>query len=127
MTDLTIRLDRDSVHAGDDMEPHVELLRVGEEMSIGGLLGQIQKAGFLPSISGGEATWIVKSSADPDRPIGVVAQQWSEPGLLVPSRASLREHFGPSEPSLFFSYWCQANPHLVLAALRDGKALPSRY
>jgi hypothetical protein len=126
MADLMVRLDRDSVHAGDDCESHATSMRAANESSIGSLLEQIRKAGFLPSISGGEATWIVKSSADPGRPIGVIAQQWQEAELLVASETSLRELFGLSEPSLHFAYWCQASPSLVLAALREGKALPSR-
>jgi hypothetical protein len=127
MADLIVRLDRDSVHAGDDGEPHATFVHAAEDSSIGSLLEQIWKVGYLPSITGGEATWIVKSSADKDRAIGVIAQQWPRPVLLVPSDARLSEHFGLSEPSLFFTYWCQADPDLVLAALRDGKPLPSRY
>ena len=127
MAEVMVRLDRDSVHAGDDCESHATCVHAAEESSIGSLLEKIRMAGFLPSISGGEATWIVKSPADPGRPIGVIAQQWPEAQLLVPSETSLRELFGLSEPGLYFTYWCQASPGLVLAALRDGKALPSRY
>jgi len=127
MGELMVRLDRDSVHAGDDCESHATCVHATEESSIGSLLEKIRKAGFLPSISGGEATWIVKSPAGSGHPIGVVAQQWPEAELLVPSQTSLRELFGLSEPSLYFTYWCQARPSLVLAALRDGKALPPRY
>ena len=127
MAELIVRLDRDSVHAGDDGEPHATFVHAAEDSSIGCLLEQIRKAGWLPSINGGKATWIVKSSADKGRAIGVIAQQWPRAVLLVPSETGLSEHFGLSEPSLFFTYWCQADPDLILAALRDGRPLPSKY
>jgi hypothetical protein len=124
---LTIRIDRDSVHAGDDLEPHTQTVAAGPDLSLGVLLQQIRSGGYLPGIVGGQATWIVRSSADSSRPIGVLAQQWPQVELLVPADVSVREHFGESAPSLYFSYWCQASPRLVLEAIRDGKALPARF
>jgi hypothetical protein len=124
---LTIRIDRDSVHAGDDLEPHMQSIAAGLDLSVGDLLQQIRSDGYLPRVAGGQATWIVRSSADSSRPIGVLAQQWPQVELLVPADLPLREHFGESAPSLYFSYWCQASPRLVLEAIRDGQALPTRF
>ena len=124
---LSIRIDRDSVHAGDDLETHAQTIAAGPGLSLGALIQQIRSGGYLPGIAGGEATWIVESSADRSRPIAVLAQQWPQVELLVPAGLSLREHFGESAPSLHFTYWCQASPHRVLEAIRDGKSLPARF
>ena len=58
---LTIRIDRDSVHAGDDLEPHMQSIAAGPGLSLGDLLQQIRSGGYLPGIAGGQAPWLVKS------------------------------------------------------------------
>jgi hypothetical protein len=123
---LPIQIDRDSVHPGDDFEPHTKSITADPNVSLLSLLRSIRQSGYLPGIAEGEATWIIKSSGH-GHPIGVLAQQWSEPELLVPPERKLQEHFGQSAASLHFTYWCQASPKLILASLREGTELPPKY
>jgi hypothetical protein len=124
---LQVRIDRDSVHPGDDFEPHVSALSANPTDTLASLLQAVRQSGWLPGIAGGEATWVIESSGDHANPIGVLAQQWSTPKLTVPLEATLQAHFGAHEPSLKFRYWCQADPELVLSCIRAGRELPARF
>jgi hypothetical protein len=124
---LHVRIDRDSVHAGDDFEPHVSALSANPTDTLASLLQAIRQSGWLPGIARGEATWVIESSGGHTNPIGVLAQQWSTPKLTVPLEATLHAHFGVHEASLNFRYWCQADPELVFECITVGRELPSRY
>jgi hypothetical protein len=119
---LLIRIDRDSVHTGDDTEPHSEDISVPSTMSIAALLEKIQSESFLPSIIGGEATWLIESAGHPPKTIGVLAQQWHEPQLTIDPAISVAHHFKGSQPMLFFRYCCQIDPQLTLSQLRQQAA-----
>jgi len=125
-TMLSIRINRDSVHAGDDFESHAKTIDAGGSLSIGDFLCQLRGT-YLPGIAGGEATWIVSASGPNSNPIGVVAQQWREPRLRVPLSTSLGELFGSSPPTITFEYWCQKSPELVFSCISSGREPPSKY
>ncbi|BBB64444.1 hypothetical protein UNDYM_0191 [Undibacterium sp. YM2] len=115
---LLIRIDRDSVHAGDDTVSHAENIAVPANTSLAGLLEQIRMAKFLPSISGGRATWVIESSGSQIKTIGVLAQQWQEPRVMMDASAELAQHFAGQQPNLFFRYRCQIDPDTVYAQLQ---------
>lgn len=117
-------MDRDSVHAGDDMHSHVTSINVEATATLWALLDKVQTMGYLPGINGGEATWIICTS---EKPIGVFAQQWSEPKLTVPADSRVGEYFAGTEPRLVFRYWCQKNPDQVFSHIKIGNEPPSRY
>lgn len=123
---ITIHLNRDSVHPGDDLESHVANVEVDSEQDLGLLLIQLVRD-YLPSIAGGEATWIVSSSGNCPSPLGVVAQQWKNPRLRVPTEALVGQVLGTARPSITFEYWCQKDPTLVFNAISSGKEPPSRW
>lgn len=75
---LEVAIDRDSVHAGDDLGSHATSITLDPSATLRALIEVIQDAGYLPGINGGKATWIICSS---DKPIGVLAQQWPEPQI----------------------------------------------
>jgi len=83
--------------------------------------------GYMPSINGGQATWIVEStghcadSGEAIRPIGVWAQQWVEVKFLVPAATSVAVHFGAGPKRLNLHYRCQEDPVAVLAALEASQ------
>ena len=87
---------RDSVCAGDDCDaPHELALAVGAD-SLGSFIKRFLAAGYLPSISGGNATWILKTERHTDRALAVIAQQWAEPGFSCRGRrrcSSLHQSF----------------------------------
>jgi hypothetical protein len=117
---LTLHLNRDSVHAGDDLESHVALIQVEANSTIADLLVRL-KSEYLPSISGGQATWIISSSGNVPIPVGVLAQQWRQPKLRVPLGARLSELFGTTKPSISFEYCCQKDPDLAFDRIAAGK------
>ncbi|MFZ6777906.1 hypothetical protein ACO0LD_13835 [Undibacterium sp. Ji83W] len=115
---LHIRIDRDSVHAGDDTVSHAENIAVPANTSLASLLEQIRVGNFLPSISGGKATWMIESSGSPFKTIGVLAQQWQEPCVIIDAAVDVAQHFAGQQANLFFRYRCQIDPDTVLAQLQ---------
>lgn len=53
---IEISVDRTSVHPGDDMSPHIELLKVQEKITTGDLIHLLDK-GYIPSIQGNNVVW----------------------------------------------------------------------
>jgi hypothetical protein len=123
---LTLHLNRDSVHAGDDLESHAALIQVEADLTIAELLARLKEE-YLPGISGGQATWIITSSGNVPTPVGVLAQQWREPKLRVPLRARLDELLGTTRASVSFEYWCQKDPDLVFDRIAAGKEPPPKW
>jgi len=118
-----ISIDRDSVHAGDDLESHGTSIKLDPTLTLRTLCEAIQGMGYLPAISGGKATWIICLSG---KDVGVLAQQWPEPKLTIPAESILSQYFADSEPSLLFNYWCQADPDHVFSQINAGREPPSR-
>ncbi|WLG47337.1 hypothetical protein [Pseudomonas sp. FP1740] len=121
---LVIGIDRDSVHAGDDLESHKTSIRLDPAVTLRILFDAIQGMGYLPGISGAKATWIICSSG---KQIGVLAQQWPEPKLVIPAESIVSQYFRDTEPHLLFRYWCQADPDHVFSHIQAGNEPPSRF
>lgn len=122
---LILAIDRDSVHAGDDLISHANSVKLDPTTTLRTALEAIQTMHYLPSISGDEATWIICASG---QPIGVLAQQWEAPKLVVPIESPVTQVFGEDEPLLFFfRYWCQTDPHVVFSRIAAGEVLAFRY
>lgn len=121
---LVVPIDRDSVHAGDDLKSHAMSIHLEPSTTLRTLFEVIQDMDYLPRISEGKATWVVYSSC---KPLGVIAQQWPEPKLTVPLESILDQYFGNIEPRLLFRYWCQADPDQVFSDIKVGNELPSRF
>ncbi|MFL6636821.1 MAG: hypothetical protein ACJ8HJ_31390 [Massilia sp.] len=123
---MTVHLNRDSVHPGDDIESHASNVEVDPEAELGSLLMQLMRT-YLPGIAGGEATWIVSCSGNGPSPLGVLAQQWQGPRLRIPAETSVAQALGTERPSISFEYWCQKDPALVFSVISFGKEPPSRW
>ncbi|POA44734.1 hypothetical protein C1893_25290 [Pseudomonas sp. MPR-ANC1] len=121
---FVVPIDRDSVHAGDDLESHAMSITLDPSATLRTLIEVIQDMDYLPRISGGKATWVVYSSG---KPLGVFAQQWPEPKLTVPPESIMDQHFGNIGPRLLFRYLCQADPDEVFSDIKAGNKLPSRF
>lgn len=119
---LVVAIDRDSVHAGDDLEGHTMSITLHPSATLRTLIEVIQDMDYLPRISAGKATWVIYSSG---KPLGVLAQQWPEPKLTVPPESIVDQHFENIEPRLLFRYWCQADPDQVFSDLKVGNEQPS--
>lgn len=108
-----VRIDRDGVHASD--EPRAETIAVPPGTTWLALLDRVGARRYLPAIRGGHATWVaeLRGRAAPV-PIGVCAQQWPAPRLLV-ADAVARPPWGEAHVSLHFRYLCQQDPDAVFA------------
>ena len=137
----TLKLDRDSVAMSDDVESHEATLEVDADLLFAQLLRDVRALGYLAYV-GRHATWLValdevhqrfeNEAAEPfDEYAGpfvaLVAEQWPEPALLVPERATLSEVFGGHAWGLRFIYRAQADPGAVLRAVKAGRPLPDRH
>jgi len=107
----SLRIDRDSVHASD--EPRAETIELAPGTTWLELLNLVRRRRYLPDIRGGQASWVaeLRGGAAPV-PIGVCAQQWPAPRLLVAGDAAQAR---PSDAhlTLHFRYLCQQDPDVV--------------
>jgi hypothetical protein len=124
---IKLIVDRDSVHAGDDMSSHEITMDVAEDMSIEKLLMSAVQKCVLPMISGGLGTWFSYSESEPKQYLCVLAQQWEKPKFLVNPSTNVRTIFTGESAKLIFRYWCQVDPDLVFKSLLRNTGLPSRY
>jgi hypothetical protein len=118
--ELLVHVERGSVHASDDAPPRQ--VRVPPQTTLHELLAVVMADGYLPRISGGQATWVVASSSatagDALQPIAVCAQQWDRVMFLLPADVAVATHFGTTRPQLTFTYRCQDDPDAVAARLK---------
>jgi hypothetical protein len=121
-----IRLQRDSVCMADDMDaPHENLIEIADKQ-VNTVAESIIAMNYLPCISGGKATWILRT--DPNgAPLAVIAQQWSQPKLLSLAQQTISPDLETGELQVYVEYYCQVEPELVYDALQDGRPLPDRY
>ena len=119
-----LNLERCSVCAADDVDaPHRMKVSVND-YRFSTIAEAIVGASYLPSISGGKATWIVRDKDIHGPVIAVIAQQWGDPKFLWRKRKQLRTN-GQSA-TIYVQYRCQSDPDAVLHALRWGRPLPNK-
>jgi len=123
---FALNVERDSVCAGDDIDaPHAKRFAFGGKATLAEAVSAIIGTGYLATIAGGEATWIVEAAGEP---LAVVAQQWASPKFLIDPATPVNDCVAPDVPrALFFRYWCQVEPAVVFECLRMGQPLPDRY
>ncbi len=126
--DLEMRVERGTVHASDDAPS--KQISVAPGTTVRAMVATAIADAYLPSITGGKATWIVESSGagrgaeTPNacgtalRPIAVCAQQWTEVKFLIDADVLVGTHFGETLPLLNLRYRCQAEPETVLRELQ---------
>lgn len=112
---LTVVADRDSVCAGDDIDPHRATFVLPPTATVSELVAAARRACPLASIAGGQATWLIDVGV-PARCIGVIAQQWPSPRFVVDD-GSASTLFGDGARLVYFRYRLQADPDAVLQAL----------
>jgi hypothetical protein len=122
---LPLTIWRDSVAAGDDADaPHEWILPVDPDAPVAEVVERIVSVRYLASIRTGQATWIVQG----DRPLAVVAQQWTEPRFVVDPALPIRDVVDLSgRPHIEARYWLQVSPERVFDCLRTGQTLPGKY
>jgi hypothetical protein len=112
---MKVRVNRDSVCAGDDIEAHDRLLDLPDVETLDALVASVLRAYELPRIQGGEATWCLASR----HPIAIVAQQWASP-RIVPwqSQPITGCKVVDGIVRLHFTYLVQTDPALAYEVLR---------
>mgnify|MGYP003122214822 CR=1 FL=1 len=124
---IELKVDRDSVCAGDDCQSHMALLSVSAETTLTEVLNLAKNACSLAVIAGENATWLIDTQGYGKGCVGVVAQQWAEPKLITEPNITAGQIWNGSKGILFFRYWCQSNPNAAFEAIKSGGELPSRY
>ncbi len=112
---VLIHLSRDSVSAGDDIESHDERREVDGRRPLARFVHELLREHFLPSIQGGKATWIVRTSRK-GTVIGVVSTRYDEPEPLRFVDASDLDLSDVGD-ALHFEYAAQRDPAEVFASL----------
>lgn len=123
---IQITADRDSVCAGDDGDSHQATFSIAASSNLLEVLAAAWRVCPLAGIVGGKATWLL-DVASSENCIGVMAQQWHQPRLLIHPETSAIDLFKGKEPSLYFRYWCQSNPDAVFESIQTNATLPARY
>jgi hypothetical protein len=107
---MKIYTTRASVHPGDDGDaPHATTIDLPGEISVNTAIEKIIASRYLPSISGGNATWSVMSSI----PIAVAAQQWEAPRYYHLYDGLDRLDIAAGTLRLHFNYHAQIDPEIV--------------
>lgn len=114
---MNLYVTRESVAAGDDVDaPHARTFAIPDAPPLDAALATVLAARYLPSISGGLATWSVTSNI----PLAVIAQQWSAPRMLFLTSRDLEAlDRAPGMLRLHFNYHAQIDPEIVLEVLRE--------
>src|SRR5687768_3425685 len=87
--EVSVSIDRDSVCAGDDTEPHDVQVWIQNTASISDLLEAVAGQNYLPGISGDKATWLIVVGQEDEKIIGVAAEQWNTAKLIIPHNTPL--------------------------------------
>lgn len=120
-----IRIDRDSVCAGDDVESHQSTL-TPVQLTPKSIVSEILSRRYLPMA----ATWILRNGNSTGMPIAVLGLQSSPPFRFYfdgDGTTPLYELTSDPVVDLYLEYFLLVPPQLVVEALRDGKSLPDRF
>jgi hypothetical protein len=112
---MKVRVNRDSVCAGDDIEAHDRLLDLPDAETLDALAANVLRAYELPRIQGGEATWCLASR----RPIAIVAQQWASPRMVPWQTRPISDcKIVDGVVRLHLTYLAQVDPAVAYEVLR---------
>ncbi len=121
---MEVHLTRHSVCAADDCDaPHLRKFVILGNATYEEICLTIIRSGYLPKIFGGQATWSLASVL----PIAVVAQQWSNPKLLINEVHDLNDlNFANNILKIHVNYHAQIDPELVYRVLWGYDFMPIR-
>jgi hypothetical protein len=119
---MKVRVDRDSVSAGDDTDSHAAVVTIEDAATLETAIRAVVSAYRLPSIAGGQATWCVSC----DVPVAVVSQQSPEPRMLPWVQFVTRCNPPREGLTVYFSYLAQVDPDVVFDVLRRVRLEPGQ-
>ena len=107
---MKILLTRDSVAMGDDDDaPHHREMNIADDTSLQAVIKAVLQSRYLATIGGGKATWTIISRI----PIAIVAQQWTEPKILMPAPSLSSLDFSDNVLYMHFDYRTQQDPDSI--------------
>lgn len=110
---MKVEVDRDSVAAGDDVDPHTRRFTFPDNLAVEEVIERIVGTGYLPSVAG-PATWSVTSGV----PLAVIGQgisiKWVPWQPIDPARLARRD----GVIGLRFNYHAGDDPAAVLSVLK---------
>ena len=117
---IIIKVARDSVAMGDDCTaPNAREFEVEQNSTLADFCDLIIKNYYLPSIRGGEATWVLTFQ---NQPIAVLAQQWESTKYLVDSSETVSSYMNRLIDSPHYHFWfdykCQKDPEKIYRNLK---------
>jgi hypothetical protein len=121
---MKIRLNRSSVHPGDDIDSHEKLIDVSDSTTLHEFMSNFMNHFPLPGIWGGQATWILEGN----KILAVLAQQWAGPKYFVLHEtlvSELIERDAKYRGELHFHYWVQDDPNVVFDEIWHTGKLPA--
>ena len=119
---VRVRLSRDSVTAGDDVDGHDEVIDVDAVRPLSQVVAEVLGRRYLPSIQGGMATWVLRSGRRGPA-LGIVAEQWTAPELLTDGTVAI----SAVGSELHFEYRAQIDPRTVADSLSSHTDFPDRH
>lgn len=111
---MKLKINRDSVCAGDDIDDHDELRRYEPQMKFAFVIQSILNSGFLPIYEGSEAPWLI--SVD-DKPVGVACGNWPKPRFTIDPDSPLQAICGTELSTVHFHYRCQEGAEALFASI----------
>ena len=116
---MRIRLTRDSVAAGDDVDaPHTRLIEIADVETAHAVVDLVFDKLALAAISSGQATWGLKSNVM----LAVVAQQWTAPRKLPwPGGTIQALAWSGDTLNVHAVYFAQLPPDVVFEVLRRAQ------
>ena len=111
---MQVRIDRDSVCAGDDVEAHDELRRYEPQMKFGYVVQSIIISDFLPIYEGSNAAWLI--SVD-NKQIGVASGKWEKPKFTFNYDVELSSVCTGNPSTLYFHYHSEGEPEKLFESL----------
>ncbi len=118
---MKVRINRDSVCAGDDVDSHDRTLELVAVETFDALVARVVAEYALPKIEGGRATWCLASRW----PIAIVAQEWLAPRVLPQIRSVADCAAADGALELHFTYLAQIDPEAALEVLRRVRFMSS--
>ena len=108
---LEIIIDRDSVYMGDDMDSHEKIIKITQPMKLSDFIDMIINLRYLPYISGGKATWVMKYQ---NKSLAIIGLKKYEPDiteyktkLLIDNVEFAELLSADSEKKIGFGYYAQ--------------------
>lgn len=110
---ISLTVTRSSVAAGDDINaPNSSTFTVPVGSKVNKLFEAMKRDSYLPSISGGKATWVMQVDGIA---VGVVAQQWDKPRFII------AETVLSAEQSVYMDYRLQVGPDELVTQLANQR------